>query len=88
MHIATVTEHFHRFMDIAAFFGLMVWLVPFMFFISLSASENTLPAFGAFFFWFGLVWFGCCREVESCLKIRPAVVVFAWKENESCQGLC
>ncbi|KAI8607877.1 transmembrane adaptor Erv26-domain-containing protein [Chytriomyces sp. MP71] len=40
-------NHFHRFMDIAAFFGLMVWLVPFMFFISLSANENTLPAFAS-----------------------------------------
>ncbi|KAI9352656.1 transmembrane adaptor Erv26 [Obelidium mucronatum] len=40
-------NHFHRFMDISAFFGLMVWLVPFMFFISLSAAENTLPSFDA-----------------------------------------
>ncbi|ORY35187.1 DUF396-domain-containing protein [Rhizoclosmatium globosum] len=40
-------NHFHRFMDISAFFGLMIWLVPFMFFISLSAAENTLPAFDA-----------------------------------------
>ncbi|KAJ3244735.1 erv26 super protein [Chytriomyces hyalinus] len=41
------SHHYHRFMDIAAFFGLMVWLVPFAFFISLSANENTLPAFDA-----------------------------------------
>ncbi|KAJ3415739.1 erv26 super protein [Chytridiales sp. JEL 0842] len=39
------TENHHRFMEIATFFSLMVWLVPFMYFISLSANENTLPAF-------------------------------------------
>ena len=32
------------FMHVAAFFGMCVWLVPFMFFISLSASDNTLPS--------------------------------------------
>ncbi|KAG1462903.1 hypothetical protein G6F56_005412 [Rhizopus delemar] len=30
-------------MDIAGFFGLCVWLVPFAYFISLSANDNALP---------------------------------------------
>lgn len=33
-------------MDIAAFFGLCVWLIPFAYFISLSANDNTLPTGG------------------------------------------
>ncbi|KND03144.1 uncharacterized protein SPPG_02207 [Spizellomyces punctatus DAOM BR117] len=39
------TDHYHTFMEIATFFGLIVWLIPFMYFISLSANEYTLPAF-------------------------------------------
>ncbi|KAI8847619.1 transmembrane adaptor Erv26-domain-containing protein [Chytridium lagenaria] len=39
------TENHYRFRDIATFFGLMIWLVPFMYFISLSANEYTLPSF-------------------------------------------
>lgn len=35
------------FTEIASFFGLQVWLVPFAFFISLSASENVLPSMGS-----------------------------------------
>ncbi|KAJ3149704.1 erv26 super protein [Geranomyces michiganensis] len=41
------TDHFHTFTEIATFFGLVVWLVPFMYFISLSANEYTLPNFDA-----------------------------------------
>ncbi|KAI7907294.1 transmembrane adaptor Erv26-domain-containing protein [Cokeromyces recurvatus] len=37
------TTHYRPFMDIAAFFGLCVWLVPFAYFISLSANDNALP---------------------------------------------
>ncbi|CAO3699776.1 unnamed protein product [Rhizopus microsporus] len=37
------TAHYKPFMDIAAFFGLCVWLVPFAYFISLSANDNALP---------------------------------------------
>ncbi|KAL0136906.1 transmembrane adaptor Erv26-domain-containing protein [Mucor lusitanicus] len=37
------TTHYKPFMDIAAFFGLCVWLVPFAYFISLSANDNALP---------------------------------------------
>ncbi|KAI7892460.1 transmembrane adaptor Erv26-domain-containing protein [Mucor mucedo] len=37
------TSHYRPFMDIAAFFGLCVWLVPFAYFISLSANDNALP---------------------------------------------
>ncbi|KAI8647047.1 transmembrane adaptor Erv26-domain-containing protein [Parasitella parasitica] len=37
------TKHYKPFMDIAAFFGLCVWLVPFAYFISLSANDNALP---------------------------------------------
>lgn len=40
------TSHYKPFMDIAAFFGLCVWLVPFAYFISLSANDNALPTSG------------------------------------------
>ncbi|CAG8440708.1 2152_t:CDS:2 [Ambispora leptoticha] len=39
------TSRYFRFMDIAAFFGICVWLVPFAYFISLSANDNALPSF-------------------------------------------
>ncbi|KAJ3045768.1 hypothetical protein HDV00_007894 [Rhizophlyctis rosea] len=32
-------------LEIGTFFGLLVWAVPFMYFLSLSANEYTLPAF-------------------------------------------
>ena len=35
------------FTEIASFFGLNVWLVPFALFISLSAGENVLPSMGS-----------------------------------------
>ncbi|EFQ85416.1 hypothetical protein PTNB73_03236 [Pyrenophora teres f. teres] len=35
------------FTEIAAFFGLCVWLVPFALFVSLSAGENVLPSMGS-----------------------------------------
>lgn len=35
------------FSEIASFFGLCVWLVPFAFFVSLSAGENVLPSMGS-----------------------------------------
>ncbi|ESW98411.1 hypothetical protein KL918_005134 [Ogataea parapolymorpha] len=35
--------HYPSFTEIASFFGLCIWLIPFGFFISLSANENTLP---------------------------------------------
>lgn len=34
------------FTEIASFFGLCVWLVPFALFVSLSASDNVLPTMG------------------------------------------
>ncbi|KAL0087547.1 transmembrane adaptor Erv26-domain-containing protein [Phycomyces blakesleeanus] len=37
------TKHYRPFMDIAAFFGICVWLIPFTYFISLSANDNSLP---------------------------------------------
>ena len=33
----------YGFMEIVSFFLFVVWLIPFMFFISLSASDNILP---------------------------------------------
>jgi len=36
-------EVYHQFHDVLAYFTICVWLVPFTFFISLSAGENTLP---------------------------------------------
>ncbi|KAI8146450.1 transmembrane adaptor Erv26-domain-containing protein [Fennellomyces sp. T-0311] len=40
------TTHYRPFMDIAAFFGVCVWLIPFTYFISLSANDNALPTTG------------------------------------------
>lgn len=37
---------YHQFSVVASFFGLMVWMVPFQLFISLSANELVLPNFG------------------------------------------
>jgi hypothetical protein len=34
------------FMDVATFFGICVWLVPFYLFLSLSANDNVLPSQG------------------------------------------
>jgi len=34
------------FMDVATFFGICVWLVPFFLFLSLSANDNVLPSQG------------------------------------------
>ena len=34
------------FMDVATFFGVCVWLVPFYLFLSLSANDNVLPSLG------------------------------------------
>ena len=35
------------FTEIASYFGLCVWLVPFVLFVSLSAGENVLPSMGS-----------------------------------------
>ena len=35
------------FAEIASYFGICVWLVPFALFVSLSASENVLPSMGS-----------------------------------------
>lgn len=35
------------FTEIASFFGIQVWLVPFALFVSLSAGENVLPSMGS-----------------------------------------
>jgi hypothetical protein len=35
------------FVEIASYFGLCVWLVPFSLFVSLSASDNVLPTMGS-----------------------------------------
>ncbi|RUS16609.1 transmembrane adaptor Erv26-domain-containing protein [Endogone sp. FLAS-F59071] len=40
------TRHYVPFGDIAAFFGICVWIVPFAYFISLSANDNALPLIG------------------------------------------
>ena len=37
------SSNYYRFSEAVAFFGLCVWLVPFIYFVSLSASDNTLP---------------------------------------------
>ncbi|KAF8939938.1 transmembrane adaptor Erv26-domain-containing protein [Dissophora ornata] len=38
-------QHYYSFMSIASFFGICVWIVPFVYFISLSANDNALPSF-------------------------------------------
>jgi hypothetical protein len=40
-------ENVPSFTEIASFFGLNVWLVPFALFVSLSAGENVLPSMGS-----------------------------------------
>ncbi|KAF9121115.1 erv26 super protein [Mortierella sp. 14UC] len=39
------SSKYYSFMRIASFFGICVWLVPFTYFISLSANDNALPSF-------------------------------------------
>ncbi|KAI2619296.1 transmembrane adaptor Erv26 [Hypoxylon sp. NC1633] len=36
-----------NFTEIASYFGLCVWLIPFALFVSLSASDNVLPTMGS-----------------------------------------
>ena len=40
-------EEYASFTEVASFFGICVWLVPFSLFVSLSASENVLPSMGS-----------------------------------------
>ena len=47
----TTTRYF-VFVDVAAFFGICVWLIPFAYFISLSANDNALPSFGLLFYYY------------------------------------
>lgn len=37
------------FLDIATYFALCIWLVPFYLFLSLSANDNVLPSLGEYF---------------------------------------
>ncbi|KAF9929639.1 erv26 super protein [Mortierella alpina] len=39
------SRHYYNFMSIASFFGICVWMIPFAYFISLSANDNALPSF-------------------------------------------
>ena len=36
-------QHYYPFSEVMAYFTLCLWLVPFAFFVSLSANENVLP---------------------------------------------
>ncbi|KAK0731003.1 DUF396-domain-containing protein [Lasiosphaeris hirsuta] len=40
-------DNIPSFTEIASYFGLCVWLVPFALFVSLSASDNVLPTIGS-----------------------------------------
>ena len=40
-------EDMPTFTEVASYFGLCVWLVPFALFVSLSAGENVLPSMGS-----------------------------------------
>ncbi|KAF9425054.1 erv26 super protein [Podila epigama] len=39
------SRRYYNFLTIASFFGICVWLLPFAYFISLSANDNALPSF-------------------------------------------
>lgn len=39
------TRRYYSFVSIASFFGICVWMIPFAYFISLSANDNALPSF-------------------------------------------
>ncbi|KAH6559905.1 hypothetical protein BASA50_008994 [Batrachochytrium salamandrivorans] len=53
--VLAVADHFSWFFyfahrrntvaEVGSFFAILVWMVPFLFFISLSANDHTLPAF-------------------------------------------
>ena len=38
-------ENYYPFSEVMAYFTVCMWLVPFAFFVSLSANENVLPTF-------------------------------------------
>ena len=42
-----VIDDMPNFTEVASYFGLCVWLVPFALFVSLSAGENVLPSMGS-----------------------------------------
>lgn len=51
-HPTSATSYYDQtyrtnFSEIASYFGLCVWLVPFALFVSLSASDNVLPTMGS-----------------------------------------
>merc|ERR1712083_485012 len=39
-------ENYYPFSEVMAYFTICLWLVPFAFFVSLSANENVLPTLG------------------------------------------
>lgn len=48
----TTTSYYDRpdvptFSQVASYFGICVWLVPFSLFVSLSANDNVLPTMGS-----------------------------------------
>ncbi|OXV07964.1 hypothetical protein Egran_04274 [Elaphomyces granulatus] len=43
----THIDNIPSFTEVASYFGLCVWLVPFALFVSLSAGENVLPSMGS-----------------------------------------
>ncbi|EYE93501.1 uncharacterized protein EURHEDRAFT_460022 [Aspergillus ruber CBS 135680] len=43
----TNVEDMPTFTEVASYFGICVWLVPFALFVSLSAGENVLPSMGS-----------------------------------------
>ncbi|KAK5159659.1 transmembrane adaptor Erv26 [Cryomyces antarcticus] len=46
-YYAPASSSMPTFTEIASYFGLCVWLVPFALFVSLSAGENVLPSMGS-----------------------------------------
>lgn len=43
---ANTASHEDSFLDVATYFAVCVWLVPFYLFLSLSANDNVLPSSG------------------------------------------
>ena len=39
------SDHYHPFTEVSTFFGICIWIVPFLFFISLTANDFTLPSY-------------------------------------------
>ncbi len=65
------SNRYHTFWEISTHFGIFVWLVPFMFFVSLSANENVLPLAGGFRMSEASQLFAKTDNIPSCEPTDP-----------------